>query len=65
MKTTFNLVSLGVFLISAIHAKAESFLVKDGRPNAEIIIAEDAPRPTELAAEELQTYVEKMTGARP
>jgi hypothetical protein len=45
-------------------AAAETFLVKDGQPNAEIIVAEDASRPTELAAEELQTYVEKMTGAR-
>jgi tetratricopeptide (TPR) repeat protein len=43
---------------------AGSFLVEEGTPRSEIIIAEDPPRPTHLAARELQTYVEKITGAK-
>ncbi len=43
---------------------AESFLVEDGRPRAEIVIAEKPPRSTRLAARELQTYIEKMSGAK-
>ncbi len=43
---------------------ADSFLVKDGKPTAEIIIAKDAPRSTRLAAHELQTSVEKISGAK-
>ncbi|MEX2581575.1 MAG: DUF4838 domain-containing protein [Verrucomicrobiales bacterium] len=45
-------------------AAAENFLVKDGRPHAQIIVREDAPRPLELAAEQLQEYVQKISGAR-
>src|SRR6056297_2730210 len=43
---------------------AESFLVEDGCPRAEIVIAEKPPRTTRLAARELQTYVEKISGAK-
>jgi hypothetical protein len=43
---------------------AESYIVKDGQPNAEIIIAEDAPRTAQLAAQEMQTYIEKISGAK-
>jgi tetratricopeptide (TPR) repeat protein len=43
---------------------AESFIVEKSRPRAEIIIAEDSPRTTRLAADELQTYVEKISGVR-
>ena len=39
------------------------FLVEDGQPRAEIVIAENLPRTTLLAAQELQTYVEKLSGA--
>ena len=42
---------------------ADAFLVRDGHPKAEIITTEDPPRTTRLAAYELQTYVEKITGA--
>ena len=64
MKTILNLASLGVFLTSVVQAKADSFLVQDGRPHAEIVIAEKPQRTTRLAAQELQTYVEKITGAK-
>ena len=50
---------------AALPARADdAFLVKDGQPHAEIIIAEQAPRTTRLAAQELQLYVEKISGAR-
>ena len=45
-------------------AAAETFLVKDGKPHAEIVIADNPPRSVRFAAEELQTYVEKISGAR-
>ncbi len=41
----------------------ETFIVKDGRPQAEIVIADKPPRMAKLAAEELQAYVEKISGA--
>ena len=43
---------------------ADAFLVKDGQPCAEIIIAGEAPRTTRLAAQELRSYVEKISGAQ-
>ncbi|MCA9116469.1 MAG: DUF4838 domain-containing protein, partial [Planctomycetaceae bacterium] len=43
---------------------AEQFLVKDGQPQAEIIISTTPARSTRLAAHELQTYIEKISGAR-
>ncbi len=38
-------------------------LVRDGEGRAVIIVAEDAPEVTRYAAGELQTYIEKMSGA--
>ena len=43
---------------------AQSFIVKDGRARAEIILAENPPRTVHLAARDLQVYVEKITGAK-
>jgi tetratricopeptide (TPR) repeat protein len=42
----------------------ENVLVSNGKPRAEIVIASDPPRTTRLAARELQTYVEKISGAK-
>ena len=53
-----------VALLGAGHAMGAASIVQDGRPNAEIIIARKAPRAVELAAEELQTALEKISGAR-
>ena len=50
-------------LLTSAHA-GESFLVKDGLAQAEIIISEKPQRTTRLAANELQHYVEKLSGAR-
>jgi len=56
------LFGLGLSMVQVF--ATESFLVKDGQPNAEIIIAAKPHRSTRLAAAELRTYVEKMSGAR-
>ncbi len=57
-----------VFLYSiAFHGfapAADHFLIESGRPRAEIVIAEAPPRTTRLAADELQSYVEEISGAR-
>ena len=45
-------------------AFGESFIVKDGRPCAEIVISDKPARMTKLAADELQAYVQKITGAK-
>lgn len=42
---------------------AQPFLVESGHPRAQIVIAEQPPRMVELAAEELQMHIEKMSGA--
>ncbi|MEI6422970.1 MAG: hypothetical protein WCP55_12185, partial [Lentisphaerota bacterium] len=47
-----------------IPASGETFIVKDGQPQAEIVIAVNPPRMVKLAAEELQTYIEKISGAK-
>ena len=63
MKCHLFFVFLSCFLLPQI-AKAESFLVQNGKAQAEIIIPEKPQRTTRLAARELQTYIEKITGTR-
>ena len=43
--------------------RAQPYIVRDGQPNAEIVIPAQPPRTTRLASWELQNYVRKMTGA--
>ncbi len=38
-------------------------ILADGKPNAQIVIAENPPRMVDVAARELQTYLKKITGA--
>ena len=65
MKPITTLMILGILDVAAVQVTAaDAFLVKDGQPRAEIVIAENPPRTTRLAAQELQTYVEKISGAR-
>ena len=45
-------------------AMAEPMLVHNGQPRADIIISEQPPRMVKLAASELQTYLEKISGAK-
>jgi hypothetical protein len=57
---------LGAALViagAAAGARGEAWLVKDGRPQAEIVIAAPALPVVKLAADELQTNILKMTGA--
>ena len=42
---------------------AWEFIVKDGLPNAEIVLADSPARTTRLAAKELQDYIRKISGA--
>ena len=51
-------------MASPVALRAEPFIVRDGQPCAGIIIAEAPSRATRLAAQELQTYIEKIAGAR-
>lgn len=55
---------LSIALILPTIVKAQTYIVEKGKPNAEIIIAEDAMRTTRLAASELQETVEKISGAK-
>ncbi len=43
---------------------AEAFITKDGQARAEIVIAENPQRAVRLAAQDLRTYIEKISGAR-
>lgn len=45
-------------------AKADTFIVENGEPRAEIVVAEKPLRSVHLAAADLQEYVQKMSGAR-
>ncbi|QDU92709.1 DUF4838 domain-containing protein [Lignipirellula cremea] len=64
MKTPLILCSY-LLLLGVLPALADdAFLVKDGQPQAEIIIAQDPPRTVRLAAAELQNTLEKISGAK-
>ena len=64
MKHTLALLSaLLPATLAPVHA-ADTFLIDNGQPRAEIVIAEQAPRTTRLAAQELQDYLAKISGAR-
>lgn len=65
MKLSSNLVLVLNFLIIVNQTNADDkFLVKNGQAKAEIIITEKPQRTTQLAAVELQHYIEKITGAK-
>lgn len=58
--------TLAAFLLTPLVAlrAADSFLVENGQAHAQIVIASDPPRSTRLAAHDLQTYIEKISGAK-
>ncbi|HPN84555.1 MAG TPA: hypothetical protein PK821_04375, partial [Victivallales bacterium] len=57
--------SLMFLALSLASFAEEQFIVKDGKPNAQIVIAaEKRPRMATLAALELQHFIQKMSGAR-
>jgi len=49
--------------VSCVHAE-DPLLIENGQPRAEIVIAEKPARMTKLAARELQTYLERISGAK-
>ncbi|WP_198000791.1 DUF4838 domain-containing protein [Gimesia fumaroli] len=53
-----------ICLHPALSSATERFLVEQGQPRAEIIISSKPPRTTRLAAQELQTYLEKISGTK-
>ncbi|MAF65280.1 MAG: hypothetical protein CMJ84_06435 [Planctomycetes bacterium] len=59
-----RIITLALTLFIPAIANAETFLVENGQPRAEIVIAKDSPRSTRLAAHELQTSIEKISGAK-
>ncbi len=67
VKTVFRLISLVAFLfcisISGSSEAAEVTLVRDGKPEATIVVAEHPTPAANLAALELQYHIEKITGA--
>ncbi len=64
MKTILRSVGLWLFCAVPVSGRAgDAFLVEDGRPRAEIVVAEHSPRTARLAAQELQLHVEKISGA--
>ena len=58
------LLSLWITGISITTLAADSFIVENGQPRAEIVIAEKPLRSVRIAADDLQTFVQKMSGAR-
>lgn len=61
MKRLLTLILSG---ITVSQASADTFIVEDGQPRAEIVIAEKPLRSARIAADDLQTFVRKMSGAR-
>lgn len=47
----------------AARGAAEAFIVKDGKPEAEIVVPEKPNRIQELAADELRHFIKKISGA--
>ena len=53
-----------VFIAAASHVYADVTLVKNGVPNAEIVVGKNPTRSTGLGAFELQFHIQKITGTR-
>ena len=57
------LLALAISLVPAVHAGDTVCLVRDGQPQATIVIAEQPTRAAQLGAYELQHHVRLITGA--
>jgi len=55
---------LSLLLVTLVCADADVFLVIEGKPVAEIVVAEDASPSVRTAANELQKHLEAMSGAK-
>lgn len=53
-----------VTVLHPLQAAGASFIVENGKPQAVIVIAENPTRKQKLAAQELQKYILKITGAQ-
>jgi hypothetical protein len=62
-RNVLPILTLTLLVPLAALCAAESFLVENGQPRAEIVIAEKPLRTVRLAAQELQNCVEKISGA--
>jgi hypothetical protein len=62
MKPTLTLITTLLLTVSALPA-AETFIVENGQPRAQIVIAERPGRSVRLAAQELQDGLRKISGA--
>ena len=58
------ILGLGLLGVSRLAPAAEAYIVRDGQPKAEIVIAERPARMTKVAAQELKTYVARISGAQ-
>jgi len=63
-KLVCSLMLIGLMVLGQKSVNAEEFIVKDGKANAEIIIADKPTRMQKLAAEELQDFIHKISGAK-
>ena len=63
VKRAYVINFLLLFLLNSSSLFAASYIVKNGKGNAEIIISEHPTRMQKFAAEEMQAYVKKLTGA--
>lgn len=61
LKLLFAILAVGWTMLSA--GPADSFIVFEGEPRAEIVIAEEPPPMVRLAAGELQDVIKKISGA--
>lgn len=58
-----TLLSLLLVFCAACVTQADQMIVKDGKALAQIVITENPPRMTQQAADQLQHYIAKITGA--
>ena len=58
-----SLIATIIILFCAVMAFGAQIVV-DGQPAAEIILDKDAEASVQVAAEQIQRYVEKMSGAK-
>ncbi len=64
LKSILLMIMGSVALLSAGSIRGEAYLVKDGKPCADIVISDKPARAVKLASAELQTYIEKISGAK-
>lgn len=62
-RAAFVLSFASALVVPPAQGEGEVFIVKDGRPGAEIVVAEKPARMTKRAAADLQEYVKKISGA--